>query len=1059
MDELAALEAVDFQWTTHIDSIWRDSLYNVPALHEQMLRQVVGRLDRLRNGSDANSPLGWVLVGSAGLGKTHLLSNVRREVLQREATFVLVDLTDVHDFWSRTLLGFLDSLKKPDAAGRTQSQLLLRHLVEKQAVPHGAQIDAEALMRARPPKLINLIDELVRAMGRGHQRELLRYQDMLRAFILFSSDEFDLADLGHAWLQGHGLGEEEMLKFGFRWPNKEPREVVQGLSWLISLRGPTLLALDQLDAVVSEHRHLAEAQVEGEASVMQQLVSRRIIEGLGNGLMALRDDTRRTFILVSCIEASWSVLKDTALRTVTDRYELPRTLDIVNRSELAEALVQQRLEAAYSNSSFVPRYSTWPFAPTAFQSALGLSPREILKYCEQHRRRCLERRQVFELTSFSPTDEVDPPQAPPGNYEDLDQDLDRLSRAASTEIDDPDDEELLRQLLVTACRVLMAERGTPTLSTAVVLDEQFQLQGGNPPLHARIRLLLEVGSPKEYERHFCLRVIEQTHHIAYQARLRAAMTASGIDPNLKFRQLMVVRSQGAPSGAKSVELTKQFTAAGGSFVPLPPEERRKLWALAELCKQHLSDTRFTAWLHERKPASRLPVLARVGEWLDEGLGLSRATAASSAPPTKTPVATSPLPIGRQVIGERQAAPRSIPPAVLAKHTVILAGSGSGKTVLVRRLVEEAALLGIPSIVIDGANDLARLGDPWPKRQESWSDEDAAKAERYHQTADVVVWTPGRPSGNPLGLAPLPDLAAVAHDTDELAQMVGMATESLGEIVAAGNSEASKMRRGVLSNALRYFATHDGGRLEDFVDLLKDLPPDAMGGISKASDLAAKMADALLAAMAIDPLLAHSGDALDPGVLFGLGAAPGKTRISVLNLVGLPSLATQQQFINQLAMTLFAWLKKHPCPPDRPLTGLLVVDEAKDFVPSQSSTVCKASLMRLAAQGRKYGLGLIFATQAPRSIDHNIIANCTTQFFGKANSPAAIEAVQEQLKLRGGGGGDIARLPRGRFYLHSDGMTGPEKVDVPLCLSCHLSSPLDEDGVLKRAKDARRHLGR
>jgi hypothetical protein len=290
-------------------------------------------------------------------------------------------------------------------------------------------------------------------------------------------------------------------------------------------------------------------------------------------------------------------------------------------------------------------------------------------------------------------------------------------------------------------------------------------------------------------------------------------------------------------------------------------------------------------------------------------------------------------------------------------------------------------------------------------------------------------------------------------------MVGMATESLGEIVAAGSSEASKMRRGVLSNALRYFATHDGGKLEDFVDLLKDLPPEATGGISKASDLATKMADTVLAAMATDPLLAHNGDALDPGVLFGIGAASGRTRISVLNLVGLPSLATQQQFVNQLAMTLFAWLKKHPCPPDRPLTGLLVVDEAKDFVPSQSSTVCKASLMRLSAQGRKYGLGLVFATQAPRSIDHNIIANCTTQFFGKANSPAAIEAVQDQLKLRGGGGGDIARLPRGRFYIHTEGMTGPEKVDVPLCLSCHLSSPLDEDGVLERAKDARRRLGR
>jgi hypothetical protein len=44
-----------------------------------------------------------------------------------------------------------------------------------------------------------------------------------------------------------------------------------------------------------------------------------------------------------------------------------------------------------------------------------------------------------------------------------------------------------------------------------------------------------------------------------------------------------------------------------------------------------------------------------------------------------------------------------------------AGAGSGKTVLLRRIVEEAALAGIPAIVIDPNNDLSRLGDAWPER--------------------------------------------------------------------------------------------------------------------------------------------------------------------------------------------------------------------------------------------------------------------------------------------------------------------------------------------------------
>jgi Helicase HerA, central domain len=59
------------------------------------------------------------------------------------------------------------------------------------------------------------------------------------------------------------------------------------------------------------------------------------------------------------------------------------------------------------------------------------------------------------------------------------------------------------------------------------------------------------------------------------------------------------------------------------------------------------------------------------------------------------------------------------------RTAILAGSGSGKTVLLRRIVEEAALQGIPSIVLDTNNDLARFGDRWPETPLAWDDAERA----------------------------------------------------------------------------------------------------------------------------------------------------------------------------------------------------------------------------------------------------------------------------------------------------------------------------------------------
>ncbi|MEW5723472.1 MAG: ATPase, partial [Thermodesulfobacteriota bacterium] len=194
-------------------------------------------------------------------------------------------------------------------------------------------------------------------------------------------------------------------------------------------------------------------------------------------------------------------------------------------------------------------------------------------------------------------------------------------------------------------------------------------------------------------------------------------------------------------------------------------------------------------------------------------------------------------------------------------------------------------------------------------------------------------------------------------------------------------------------------------------------------------------------------------------LLGTDLGPGRTRVSVISLVGLPATDSQQQFLAQLALALFTWIKKNPAPSGLPLRGLLVLDEARDFVPAAAPAACKAALIRLVSQARKYGLGLIFATQAPKSLENKVIVNCTTQVYGRANSPEAIRVVREQIKQRGGSGEDVPTLEKGRFYLYSETVNHerpaqPVKIAVPMCLTHHPPSPLDEAGVLRRAQASR-----
>lgn len=1080
MDELSALESVDFQWTQSLDGVWQDSPYDVPAIHLRARQAVLAKVRAMADGTEPGSPLGWVLTGSAGFGKTHLVSSLRREALAAGAGFVLADMTDVRDFWETVLLGYLESLQKPaDAAQRTQGQLLVQHLAGLVRGDDGAALSQE-LASLRPPRLILVMDELVQRLSRLHRAPMHKHADTLRALLLLNSNDFDLSSLGHAWLQGHGVDEDVREKYGFDIREKKPSAVVEGLSWLMSLRGPTLVALDQLDAIVTEHHLLAAASRLPEEHTPRQIVSRAIIEGMGRGLMELRDVTRRTLAVVACLTETWENLRGAALQSTTDRYEEPRRLHPLPSADLVEQIVRARLDAGYRRAGFSPPHPTWPFAPSAFASLVGQSPREILRRCERHRRDCVEEGTVIELAAFPGAGERRRTSTPVPSldaFDAFDRELQGLvaSAALPRDILGAAGEDRLGDLLLAACRFAVDERA-PAPDVDLSVDAESAGGRGYPGLHVRVRQTF--GAEQERERHLCLRALSQEQPTAFQARLASAMTASGIDRQLEFRKLVLVRNAPAPSGKKTGEMIAKAKAAGAEIVATSEGDLRAIVALVALRKkQGDKGEPFGQWLRARRPVSKLATMMPVVTWLER----SRATTpAPSAPkPSARPVlasaqfilpgstfaarppAPAPAPkpggapsiaIGRQVIGERLTSVQNILAEDLRQHVVVLAGAGSGKTVLLKRLIEECALLAIPSIIVDGANDLARLGEPWPARPESFTDEDAEKAARYHAHTDVVVWTPGRAGGNPLHLGLMPDFSAVAVDPDELVQTIGMTVDTL----AAMAGKTDKKSRGILDAALHLFAKQGGGDLGTFLDMLADLPAEANLGISTAGKIATALSDALRAAVQTNPMLHQDGEPLDPGVLFGVGAE--RTRVSVLSMIGLPGADAPLQFVNQLAMTLFTWLKKNPCPSDRPLRGLLVLDEARDLVPSQGTTPCKSSLIRLAAQGRKYGLGMVFATQAPKSIDHNVIANASTQLYGKASSPAAIDTVQEQIRQRGGSGADVARLPSGRFYLAGKGMAAPVKVAVPWCLSHHPASPPDEGDVLRRAEASRARLG-
>ncbi|WP_203993301.1 ATP-binding protein, partial [Sphaerisporangium rufum] len=218
-------------------------------------------------------------------------------------------------------------------------------------------------------------------------------------------------------------------------------------------------------------------------------------------------------------------------------------------------------------------------------------------------------------------------------------------------------------------------------------------------------------------------------------------------------------------------------------------------------------------------------------------------------------------------------------------------------------------------------------------------------------------------------------------------------------------------------------------------------------ISGATKIADGLAQVLRAAVVTDPLFGGEGEPVDPGRLL-TPAAGKRARVSIISFVGLQSDAERQSFVNQLQMALFAWIKKHPAG-DRPLGGLFVMDEAQTFAPSGAMTACTQSTLALASQARKYGLGLVFATQAPKGLHNRIPGNAATQFYGLLNADVQIEAAKAMARVKGGSADGIGSLRSGQFYVAPEGGRFT-KVRTPLCLTHHPRAPLTTEEVITRA---------
>jgi hypothetical protein len=395
-------------------------------------------------------------------------------------------------------------------------------------------------------------------------------------------------------------------------------------------------------------------------------------------------------------------------------------------------------------------------------------------------------------------------------------------------------------------------------------------------------------------------------------------------------------------------------------------------------------------------------------------------------------------------------PIEIPLDLLKRHLVILGASGSGKTVLAKCVLEEAALNGVPAVIIDPQGDLASLAIAGDPAELAAHGTDPARLKDYLSKLEFRTFTPASSKGIPLSANPL-QLPPADLPEEEKIRSLDLVSSSLALLL--GYDTESEEGKAVKSLLYEVFedAWRRGQPFRDFESLssfITALPPELSGrtaGIVNEKDKAKLARNLRFMNVGMNQLLFSYGVPVS-AEMFLRPAAPGRVPINIVFLNTLASDEHKQFFVTMIAREIYDWMLRNPS--DGPQL-VLYVDEVGPYLPPNPySPPAKDVLRLLFKQGRKYGVSCMMSTQNVADVDYKAMAQAATWALGRMMTVQDIEKVKQIIKSMNAVDPDqilsaLPQLKTGEFVLICpDVFPSAVKMKVRWLLSRHLT--LDEE---------------
>jgi len=331
-------------------------------------------------------------------------------------------------------------------------------------------------------------------------------------------------------------------------------------------------------------------------------------------------------------------------------------------------------------------------------------------------------------------------------------------------------------------------------------------------------------------------------------------------------------------------------------------------------------------------------------------------------------------------------------------------------VLAKAILEEAVRAGIPVIAVDSQGDLASLG--LAPTQDSVALHPAPQdiVDGYWSRAAVSILTPGSSKGSAASLNPLK--APPAFESSEEAVLF---LDALAESLAGAMGYEPSHDGGSRAKDAIYLTLQDAwkaGRWPADVDALSRLlerDPALEGGrLLSKRERASLVRRAKSMTVGAKGLLFTTGAPLDVASMLSW-APTGRVPVNIVYTGGQRNTVERDLVVATLCEDIYHWMTSEP---SGDLRLVLYIDEVAGLCPPHpKNPPAKKFLSLLFRQARKYGVGLIVATQNVTDLDYKALGQANTWALGRLLAkqdldrvrhlvaslhPSAPDAVMEQI---------------------------------------------------------------